>query len=145
MLVAQEVTGFGRQFREQAQGMFIISYIGDREVSRQRDPDGSYGGDQVQFPTVDPPMPARLGPMGFGVDGAMRHNAGFAVFLCHTPPLALSTVLSMAAARPQLAHGCSMLTNTPSKATDLRRQRRRQCLQTAFPGPPRRKAAVDRQ
>lgn len=77
VLVVQEITSFGGQFREQTQGMFIIGDIGGREVSRQRDPDGSYGGDQVQFPPVDPSVPARLGPVGFRVDGGVQHNAGF--------------------------------------------------------------------
>jgi hypothetical protein len=61
-------------------------------------------------------------------------------FLCQTPPLAASTVLSMATARPPSAHGASRATRCAPG--DQPRQRVGQGGQAPLPGPARRVAPV---
>lgn len=70
------------------------------EFRRQRDPNSRDYCQQMQFPAVNPTMPATLRPVGLSIDGSMRHFAQFPMLLVHTPPLARSTVLSAATARP---------------------------------------------
>ena len=62
-------------------------------------------------------------------------------FLCHTPPLARSTVLSMATARPQVAQ-CIRATCWRPKTANLCRQGVGHRLQTSLPRPPCRIATL---
>src|SRR5579872_6285636 len=70
-----------RQLVDQVERLLIIGYISWRQVGRQRDPDAGDRTNQVQFPTVDPAMPARLGPVGLGVNAGVRDDPGGAVAL----------------------------------------------------------------
>ena len=51
----------------------------------ERYPHLGHGARQVQLPTVDPPVPARLGPSGLGVYGGMRHHSRLFVLLVPHP------------------------------------------------------------
>src|SRR5437764_12880505 len=81
MTIRQDETHFGGHFGQEGRGRFTISAIGGSEQSREGKPDACDKGDDVQFPAVDPAMPARFGPVGFGINGSMRHQPLLTMFL----------------------------------------------------------------
>jgi len=83
----QDETSIGRQFVNQGRRHFVIGFIGRCQLGAQRDPDGSHHTGNMQFSAIDPIMPARLHPMGFGVNGGMRDETFLAVFLMPDPTI----------------------------------------------------------
>ena len=81
MTIPQHETHFGGHFAQEGRGRFTISDIGGSEQSREGKPDACDKGDDVQFPAVDPAMPARFGPVGFGINGSVRHQPLLTMFL----------------------------------------------------------------
>ena len=111
MAIPQDEADFGRNFAQEVRGRITVCDIGRSQHCRNGKPDGCNDGDDVQFPAIDPAVPA-----GFGeVAPACQSRYGELPLApdadsCQTPPRARSTVLSMATARPQVAHGWMRLT-----------------------------------
>src|ERR1700730_16318033 len=60
---------------------FTISDIGRRQHGGEREPRARHDRDDMQFPAIDPPMPARFGPMGFSINGGVRKLSLLAMLL----------------------------------------------------------------
>ena len=65
---------------KQSERRLTISDIGRGQYGSDGEPDPRHDGDHVQFPAVDPAVPARLGPMRFGINRVVvvcdYHNDG---------------------------------------------------------------------
>ena len=66
---------------DEAWSYFVVRLIGRRQDCSQRNPNSSDGGHQVQFPAIDPAMPARFGPVRVGVNRRMGDNPLLSMFL----------------------------------------------------------------
>jgi hypothetical protein len=75
MAVAQDNPHVGRQATHQAGRDRTVGGIGGRQFRGEGDPDRRYTRREVQFPAIDPPMPARFRLMGVRINGCMRHLA----------------------------------------------------------------------
>src|SRR5215211_6284625 len=83
--VPQHETRFVGQLLDQKRGDAAVGGIGRGEPRGQRYPHPGHRARQVKLPAVDPPVPARLGPPGFSVDGRVGHDARFPVLLVPHP------------------------------------------------------------
>lgn len=81
MLVPQQKAEFQGEFLEKARSLEVIGSIGGGEFCRKGNPDARRRADEVQFPALHPAMPARFGPVGFGINRGMRDDASLPVFL----------------------------------------------------------------
>src|SRR3970040_332476 len=80
MEITQDKTCLWRQFVDQGWRNLVIGLVGGCELGAQRDPYRSHNAGDMQFPAVDPAMPARLRPMRLCVNRSMRYFPFFAVF-----------------------------------------------------------------
>jgi hypothetical protein len=130
----------------QQRGHPAVGGVGVGEPCGERYPHASHGACQVQLPAVEPPVPAGLRPSGFGVDGGMC--VAPPPPLCpslvpHSSPGSESTLLSMATARPHLAHGSiSAPPRSAPQATDPRGQGLGQGTKPPLESAPGREAPV---
>src|SRR5262245_45072761 len=81
MLIAQDIADLSRQLGEQQRGDITVSDIGHGKLRGQRNPQTANRHRQVQLPAVPPAVPARLAPMGFGINGGVRDDARLPIFL----------------------------------------------------------------
>src|SRR5712692_4472024 len=72
MEITQNETHFVRNFAQQLSRRLTIRDISGSEHSDHRKPDRRDHRDDVQFPTIDPAMPARFGRVGFGIKRGVR-------------------------------------------------------------------------
>ena len=72
--ISQDETDLTWQFAQQRRRWLVISNLGRRQFRSQGDPDRGYHRDQVQFPAIDPAMPARFGPMRFLINRGMGNE-----------------------------------------------------------------------
>jgi hypothetical protein len=75
------------QLLDQGRSHLVVCCVGGGEPSGQRNPNLTDADGQVQLPPVNPPMPARLGPVSLGVYGCVRYNAGLLVFSAGSEPM----------------------------------------------------------
>jgi hypothetical protein len=108
MLVAQPRAHLRRPCRQPGQGVGMSGNSGGGQVGGQGPLDRGHRRAQRPRPPRDPAVPARRGPVRLGITRGVRDDAGLAILLVPPAPRARSTVRSMAAARPQLAQGCSI-------------------------------------
>jgi hypothetical protein len=73
--VAQDVAHRGGQFGQKFEAVLISSRISGRQISRQGHPNSGDRGNQMQLPTIDPAVPARLGPVCFGINRRVWNDA----------------------------------------------------------------------
>ena len=68
MLVAQQKAEFQGQCLDQARSLQVIGSIGGGEGCGEGNPDARRRADQMQFPAIHSAVPARFGPVGFGIN-----------------------------------------------------------------------------
>src|SRR5919202_3927276 len=85
MLVAQDKAYLRRDATQQVGSNLIVGHIRGGQLSRHGNPDLGHGRHEVQFPAIDPAMPARLGPMRRRVNRAVGHLAGLTILLVPDP------------------------------------------------------------
>lgn len=73
MAVAQDVADFSRQLPNKSRGHLGIVGVGDGQFSRQREPEDGDSTGEMEFPAISPAVVARFGPVGLGVNAAVRH------------------------------------------------------------------------
>jgi hypothetical protein len=71
MTIPKHEADFGGHFAQQSRGRLTVSDIGGSQQSSDREPDRGNDGDHMQFPSIDPAVPARFGPVGFGINRGM--------------------------------------------------------------------------
>jgi len=81
MLIAQDIADLSGQLAEQQWCDLTVRDIRDGELSRQGKAEAADRYGQVQLPAVPLPMPSRLAPMGFGINGGVWDDARFSIFL----------------------------------------------------------------
>ena len=145
VLVTQDIAHLGRQLRQQCQRLHVIGHVRGGQVGCQRNPHACDGRHQVQLPPVDPPVPARLGPVRLRINRRVGNQASLAILLMPDPAAGAQERAvdgdRPPARRPRLDHGHQRSAQTPN----LRRQARRDGVQASLPGTACGKAAVDRQ
>ena len=121
--IAQDEVSFGRQLWQQQERDLIVGVVSGRQFRRHGNPHGGHHRDQVQLPPVDPAVPARLGPVGLGINGGMGHDALFPMFF--VPHAAVGPQDSAVNGdRPAICGpGVDAGDQTASQTADLRRQR----------------------
>lgn len=143
--VAEQEAQFGRQFAQQRRGQFVVGDVGRGQLGREWDPDRRDGGDQVQFPAIDPAVPGGLAPVRLGVDRGVGHYAGRTLLL--VPDAAAGPAQRAVDGRRPAAVGPwrEQADELAAEAADLRRQGIRDGGQPAVPGSAAGEAAIDRQ
>src|SRR6266852_82402 len=81
MAISQDKTDFGGNFSQQSGSRFTIGDISWGQQSSDGKPDPCHDGDDVQFPAVDPAVPTRFGPVGFGINRGVGNLALLAMLL----------------------------------------------------------------
>jgi DDE superfamily endonuclease len=71
MAITQDETDVGGNFAQQSRSRFTLGNIGWGQQRSDGKPEPCDDGDDVQFPARDPTMPARFGPVRFGLNGGM--------------------------------------------------------------------------
>ena len=86
MTISQDEPDLGGHFAQQIWCRVTISDIGRSQLGSNGKPDRYDDGNDVPFPDVDPAVPARFGPVGFGINRGVRTLALFAVLLMPDAP-----------------------------------------------------------
>src|SRR5690348_12624113 len=81
MAIAQDEADFGGNLAQQSGSRFAIGDIGGSEHCSNGKPDGRNDRNHVEFPAIDPAVPAGFGPLGLRINRGMGQYALLAMLL----------------------------------------------------------------
>jgi len=145
MAIPQHEADVGRNLAQQSGRRLAIGGSGGSQHGSNGKPDRRDDRDDVQFPAVDPAVPARVGPVGFGINRGMGKLPFLAMLLMPDASSGSQNGAIDGDGASTRAPGLDQADQMAAQAANLRRQGRWDRFLESLPGPARWEAVLLRQ